>query len=92
MAVKRLSARIHGRVQGVGFRYYTREVARELGLTGWVRNTWDGDVEVMAEGEEGRLARFIGMLREGPPRAEVSQIDTSWSDPTNEYDRFYVTT
>ncbi|MHB0999155.1 MAG: acylphosphatase [Armatimonadota bacterium] len=92
MAVKRLSARIEGRVQGVGFRYYTRDIAKELGLTGWVRNTWDGDVEVMAEGEEGRLARFIGMLREGPPRADVTNIDFKWEEPANEYDRFYVST
>lgn len=90
MAVKRLSAQIHGRVQGVGFRYFTREVALELGVSGWVRNTWDGDVEVMAEGEEGRLARFVGMLRDGPPRAEVESIDVTWSEPENISGRFYV--
>lgn len=77
-------------MQGVGFRYFTREVALELGVSGWVRNTWDGDVEVMAEGEEGRLARFVGMLREGPPRAEVEGIDVTWSEPENISGRFYV--
>ena len=90
MAVKRLSARIHGRVQGVGYRYYARETANELGLAGWARNTWDGDVEVVAEGEEGRLARFIGFLREGPQRAEVTDIDIKWEAPENITGRFYV--
>lgn len=90
MAVKRLSARIHGRVQGVGYRYYARETANELGLTGWARNTWDGDVEVVAEGEEGRLARFIGLLREGPQRAEVTDIDVTWEEPKHISGRFYV--
>ncbi|HEY3299112.1 MAG TPA: acylphosphatase [Armatimonadota bacterium] len=90
MAVKRITATVHGYVQGVGFRYYTQEIARELGLTGWVRNNWDETVEVVAEGEEGLLAKFIGMLKQGPNRAEVESIDVRREDPTGEFDRFYV--
>lgn len=90
MAVKRLSAVIRGRVQGVGFRYFTREIARELNITGCVRNTYEGAVEVVAEGEEGRLARFIGVLKQGPDRAEVDSIEVSWQPPTGEFDIFYV--
>ncbi|MHB0912914.1 MAG: acylphosphatase [Armatimonadota bacterium] len=84
--------KIKGYVQGVGFRYFTRETARELGIVGWARNTSDGSVEVVAEGNEGRLARFVGALRQGPPRAEVTDIEVSHEDATGEFDRFYVKT
>ena len=87
---KRISAKISGRVQGVGFRYFTREIAREMGIVGYVRNTSDEGVEVVAEGEEGLLSRFIGLLRQGPPRAEVTDVEISRSEPTGEYDAFYV--
>ena len=92
MADKRLSARIYGRVHGVGFRYFTREIACELGVVGYVRNASDGAVEVVAEGNEGLLARLLGMLREGPSHAEVTDIEVSWEEPTGEFDRFYVKT
>ena len=90
MAEKRIHARIDGYVQGVGFRYFAVDVAEELGLTGWVRNTPDGGVEVVAEGEEGRLARFIGMLRQGPRRAEVDDVKVEWQEPRGEFRSFQV--
>jgi acylphosphatase len=90
MAKKRVHVEIHGYVQGVGFRYFARETANELGLIGWVRNRSDGAVEVVAEGEEGRLARFVGLLKQGPFRADVESTDVTWSEPTGEFDRFYV--
>lgn len=90
MAQKRLSARIHGRVQGVGFRFFVIDAARELGVVGYVRNTSDGGVEVVAEGEEGLLARLLGLLREGPRAAHVTHVDVSWEAPTGAYDRFSV--
>ena len=90
MARKRLSAKVYGRVQGVGFRFFAREVARELDLVGYVRNTYDDGVEVVAEGEEGRLARLIGLLKQGPSAAHVTHVDASWDEPTGEYDRFFV--
>ncbi len=87
---KRLCARIQGRVQGVGFRYFAQEAAEALGLTGFVRNTYDGGVEVVVEGNEGLLARFLGLLRRGPRSAVVTQIDEKWAAATGEFDRFYV--
>ena len=92
MASNRLRIKIHGEVQGVGFRYFTREIAKELGLTGFVRNASYGDVEVVAEGEEGRLARLLGILKQGPPRSDVTGVEVSWETPTGEFDRFYVRT
>lgn len=63
---------VSGRVQGVGFRYYTQEQARELGVTGWVRNLEDGRVEVWIEGDEARVAKMVAWLEHGPSHARVT--------------------
>ena len=86
----RFSAKVHGRVQGVGFRYFARDWAAELGIVGSVRNTSDGGVEVVAEGNQGRLARFLGVLREGPRSAGVTQVEVTWETPSNAFDRFFI--
>ena len=88
--VKRFSAVIHGRVQGVGFRFFAREMACDLGLVGFVRNTPDGGVEVAAEGEQSALERFLDILRQGPRSAYVARVDVSWEEPTGGHDRFVV--
>lgn len=67
--------RISGRVQGVGFRWFTRQVAARLDLRGTVRNAADGSVEVVAEGPGASLAELEARLREGPPAARVDAID-----------------
>jgi acylphosphatase len=66
---------VRGRVQGVGFRWFVREAARDLGLAGWVRNRADGTVEVAAAGEPQMLERLRDMLRAGPTGASVSAVD-----------------
>jgi acylphosphatase len=76
--VKRFRAIVRGRVQGVGFRASTGEVARELGLAGWVRNLPDGAVEVEAEGEEPALRELERFLRQGPRMARVQSADFFW--------------
>ena len=86
----RLQATVHGRVQGVSFRYYTRRRATELGLAGHVRNAWDGTVEVVAEGRRAGLEQLLAFLRAGPPGAVVTQVDVRWVAPTNAFDRFEV--
>lgn len=65
---------VSGRVQGVGFRWFTRETATQLGLRGTVRNASDGTVEVVVEGPEAAIARLRSRLEEGPPDAEVSSV------------------
>ena len=57
--------RFYGRVQGVGFRYYTNYAAQQLGLTGWVRNSYDGSVEAQAQGSERALSEFVSMIENG---------------------------
>jgi acylphosphatase len=83
-------ATVHGRVQGVGFRYYTRSMASRLGLRGYVQNLPDGSVRVEAEGGEAGLRRFAEWLETGPPSARVSSVDVQWRDTTVGYPAFTV--
>ncbi|MCX7633723.1 MAG: acylphosphatase [Turneriella sp.] len=68
--------RIHGRVQGVGFRQFTAEQAKRLGIVGWVRNSTDGSVEAEAQTDDAAVLRkFENHLRKGPPLARVIRIE-----------------
>ena len=87
---ERLSARITGRVQGVGFRNFTQMRARQLGVTGWVRNEDDGSVRLEAEGPRGALEDLYEAVQEGPRMAYVEEIDVEWSDGEDEFDVFRV--
>ena len=85
---KHVQARISGRVQGVGFRYYATHVAKGLNVVRTVRNTVDGGIEAVAEGEETALHEFLVALHRGPQAAEVTGIATAWGDPTGEFQDF----
>lgn len=69
-----LHVEVEGRVQGVGYRWFTRQCARRKGLAGWVMNKPDGTVEVAAKGEEAQLLRFRRDLQSGPAGAEVTAV------------------
>ena len=84
----RLHAVVSGIVQGVNFRYYTQERARQLRLTGWVRNLADGTVEVTAEGPRPALERLLEFLRRGPPAAAVMDVQTEWGRASGEFTSF----
>lgn len=71
---------VTGRVQGVGFRYFTAMRARSLGLTGMARNLSNGQVEVTAEGTRAALEALIELVRDGPPGALVREIHVNWED------------
>jgi acylphosphatase len=75
----RLTALIRGRVQGVGYRAFVRRRALDLKISGYVENLPDGRVEVVAEGERSELEHLLVLLREGPPHADVEDIDITWS-------------
>ncbi|MGB2963186.1 MAG: acylphosphatase [Anaerolineales bacterium] len=85
---RRLHARVIGRVQGVGFRYFVIGVAGELGLTGWVRNRQDGSVELVAEGDEELLNKLIQALKRGSRSSLVSAVQEEWLDSTGEFHGF----
>ncbi|MFH1726705.1 MAG: acylphosphatase [Elusimicrobiota bacterium] len=70
----RLHLLIKGRVQGVGYRWFARDTAGQMALSGWVRNLVSGDVEAEVEGDPGTLRKFIGELKTGLPFARVSAI------------------
>lgn len=86
----RLHLVIEGRVQGVGFRYFVAEQAQGLGVVGWVRNRWDGSVEVMAEGETEVLESFLAQVRRGPRSSYVSDVKISWEKPSGGFNDFRV--
>lgn len=76
-----LHVTVRGQVQGVGFRWFVRERARALGLSGWVRNDRDGSVRVYAIGPVTELQRLRSMLEEGPPTATVEIVQDEQDDP-----------
>jgi len=86
----RLHAIVHGRVQGVSFRYYTLNRARELGLTGYVRNRGDGSVEAVAEGVRIDLDQLLSFLRSGPRGAFVAEVEINWTQPSGSFSHFEV--
>jgi acylphosphatase len=65
---------VSGRVQGVGFRFFTLRAANQLGLAGYVKNNWDGTVETYAIGEPAQLEEFKRMIAEGPRSARVENV------------------
>ena len=83
-------ARIQGRVQGVGFRSYCCDKAQSLGLSGWVQNTDDGDVEVWAQGAPEDLDRFLNWLRSGFASARVDSVDHTDQQPLSSYKEFTI--
>ena len=86
----RLHAMVEGRVQGVGFRYFVLQNARELGLTGWVRNIYGMKVEVTAEGSEAILKHLVQLLYKGPRSAHVTAVKADWLKATGEFSDFNV--
>ena len=75
---RRFKAEILGDVQGVGFRFFAERHARQLGIEGYVRNRYDGAVEVEAEGKASALERFLNELRNGPRMAQVQDVRVRW--------------
>ncbi len=91
-APRRVRARVVvvGRVQGVFYRDSTRRTARQLGVTGWVRNRVDGGVEALFEGEEAAVRKAVGLARAGPKLARVDHVDVAWEEATGEFADFRV--
>ncbi|HVE98315.1 MAG TPA: acylphosphatase [Mycobacteriales bacterium] len=84
----RVTAWVHGQVQGVGFRWWTRCRARELGLVGWAANLDDGRVEVVAEGPRPACGALLEALRSPAAPGLVDQVTERWSEPVGGMSRF----
>jgi acylphosphatase len=81
---------VSGVVQGVGFRYYVFRIAQSFAINGWVRNRYDGSVEIYAEGEESSLQGFLEEIRIGPRHAHVADIKINWQEYKGEYKDFRI--
>jgi acylphosphatase len=87
----RARVRIEGRVQGVFFRASAQAEAHRLGLKGWVRNCYDGAVELVAEGESAKIEDLIAWCRHGPPGARVENVDVQREEFKDEFKAFRIT-
>lgn len=81
---------VSGRVQGVFFRHNTQKKAKELGITGWVRNLPDGRVEAIFEGEKEKIEQMIGWAKKGPNIARVDNVEVVWEEYKPEFNDFEI--
>ncbi len=89
--IKQVKIRVSGRVQGVGFRFFTYQQAVKLGLVGYVRNLDNGDVELVAKGDDLIISKLIQWIeRGGPTSARITGIDVSEQPPQNDLTSFNV--
>lgn len=87
---KAIHIKVTGHVQGVGYRWFVLEKARELNLTGWVCNNLDFSVDILSEGEENDILDLISNVKEGPRSAEVENVEVIWSDYTGDHNSFDI--
>ena len=88
--IARIHISVKGKVQNVGFRAHVEYTARQLGLTGWVRNVGYDAVEAVAEGDRPQLGRFVDSVKAGPRGSHVDESNLEWQDPTGEFSYFVV--
>jgi acylphosphatase len=81
---------VSGHVQGVNFRAYARDKAREAGVGGWVRNLSDGRVEAIFEGTRSAVQRLISWCYSGPNNAVVERVEVLWEEPTGKEGTFSI--
>jgi len=82
---------VSGLVQGVGFRFFAERKAREYGLKGWVRNTYEGTVESEVEGDKSLILAYIKEMKAGPRSANVTDVLVEWKEFQNKYSDFQIT-
>ena len=88
--MKRLQVYFQGRVQGVGFRYTVQHIARSYKVTGFVRNLHDGRVELVAEGEESELERFLNEICTGYLKEYIYDCNQTWTDAAEAFISFSI--
>jgi acylphosphatase len=86
----RAKLEIRGRVQGVGYRYFTQDMALKHGVNGWVKNLGNGNVAALIEGEQNAVERLIACCHQGPPRATVEHIEIIFTDFSGDFISFEI--
>lgn len=89
-AKRRVHVLIFGKVQGVSFRYHTYELAKKLGITGWVRNTSDGKVEAVFEGDRDKIEKILEFCKRGPSLARVEKVEVKEEKFKGEFKDFKI--
>ena len=93
-SMRNMKARVHvfvrGRVQGVFFRVETRNEATKRNVTGWIRNTFDGRVEAVFEGQQEDVEKLVEFCRSGPSGAKVAYVDVQWQEYSGEFEAFKI--
>ncbi len=79
-----------GRVQGVGFRFTAQRYANETGITGYVKNLWGGQVEIVVEGEKEKVKTFLAKIRGGPLSHYIDDVETHYSGYTGQFRDFHM--
>lgn len=88
--MKKVNARIHGIVQRVGFRNFVRKNAQKLGVTGWVKNNFDGTVEALFEGDDNAVSEIIEKCKQGSLLSIVDRVEVREEEPKKEFDEFHI--
>ncbi len=88
--LQRVHVWVKGRVQGVGFRAHVQYSARQIGVTGWVRNVGDDIVEAVGEGDRARLDRLVDAMKRGPIGSQVDESNVEWQNATGEFRDFQL--
>lgn len=88
--MKRVRAKIYGIVQRVGFRKFVRKNAKDLGLTGWIKNNIDGTVEAIFEGDDSLVSDILEKCKKGPMLAMVDKVEVVEEEPKKEFDEFLI--
>ncbi len=88
--IQRVHVWVKGRVQNVGFRAHVQFSARQIGVTGWVRNVGYDTVEATAEGEREKLERFVEAVKTGPRGSQVDESNVEWQNATGEFQDFQM--
>jgi len=88
--MRRVEVYVSGLVQGVGFRYFTRKMAKEIGVSGYVMNLKDGRVFIVAEGDDEQIEKFLSTVKQGPSFAIVKNTEVFQKEATNEFSEFTI--
>lgn len=90
MQISSAHIHVHGKVQGVGYRWFVAQHAELLAIKGWVQNLPDGTVQCLVEGSQQNIELLIEHCKQGPVRSAVTTVEVQWLDPQNNFTEFRI--